>query len=187
MKYMVLIHSNPQLWESLPKEEADRVLTPGGHIDKPRCRELVDLANGKAVFHRAFDFLRRPFRALDELTDLGFERVLTSGGASTAEAGATRLAALIQHAGWQIQILPAGKILVPGVVSHGTNVVEHPELIAERLTRFAECVGRENIIAGTDCGFAQEELNRRVHRSVMWAKFEAMAEGARIATKQLWN
>ena len=88
---------------------------------------------------------------------------------------------------WKDVKLPAGKILVPGVVSHGTNVVEHPELIAERISRFAECVGRENVIAGTDCGFAQEELNRRVHPSVMWAKFEAMAEGARIATKQLWN
>jgi 5-methyltetrahydropteroyltriglutamate--homocysteine methyltransferase len=88
---------------------------------------------------------------------------------------------------WKDVKLPAGKILVPGVVSHGTNVVEHPELIAERITRFAECVGRENVIAGTDCGFAQEELNRRVHPTVMWAKLEAMAEGARIATKQLWN
>ena len=88
---------------------------------------------------------------------------------------------------WQDVKLPPGKVLVPGVVSHGTNVVEHPELIAERLTRFASCVGRENIIAGTDCGFAQEELNRRVHPSVMWAKLEAMAEGARIATQQLWG
>lgn len=87
---------------------------------------------------------------------------------------------------WQRVKLPDGKILVPGVISHGTNVVEHPELVAERLLRFASCVGRENLIAGTDCGFAQEELNRRVHPTVMWAKLEAMAEGARIASKQLW-
>lgn len=88
---------------------------------------------------------------------------------------------------WKDVKLPEGKILVPGVVSHGTNVVEHPELVAERLVRFAGCVGRENVIAGTDCGFAQEELNRRVHPSIMWAKLESMAEGARIATKQLWG
>jgi 5-methyltetrahydropteroyltriglutamate--homocysteine methyltransferase len=88
---------------------------------------------------------------------------------------------------WQDVKLPAGKVLVPGVVSHGTNVVEHPELIAERIVRFASCVGRENVIAGTDCGFAQEELNRRVHPSVMWAKLESMAEGARLATKELWG
>lgn len=88
---------------------------------------------------------------------------------------------------WKDVKVPEGKILVPGVISHGTNVVEHPELVAERLVRFAECAGRENVIAGTDCGFAQEELNRRVHPTVMWAKLEAMAEGARIATQQLWK
>jgi 5-methyltetrahydropteroyltriglutamate--homocysteine methyltransferase len=88
---------------------------------------------------------------------------------------------------WQEVKLPPGKVLVPGVVSHGTNVVEHPELVAERLARFASCIGRENIIAGTDCGFAQEELNRRVHPTVMWAKLEALAEGARLASQQLWG
>lgn len=87
---------------------------------------------------------------------------------------------------WKDVKLPDGKILVPGVVSHGTNVVEHPELIAERIVRFAGLIGRENVIAGTDCGFAQEELNRRVHPTVMWAKLEAIAEGARIASEELW-
>jgi 5-methyltetrahydropteroyltriglutamate--homocysteine methyltransferase len=88
---------------------------------------------------------------------------------------------------WKDVKLPDGKILVPGVVSHGTNVVEHPELVAERILNFAGCVGRENLIAGTDCGFAQEELNRRVHPSIMWAKLEAMAEGARLASAELWG
>jgi len=88
---------------------------------------------------------------------------------------------------WKDVKLPEGKILVPGVVSHGTNVVEHPELVAERILNFAGCVGRENVIAGTDCGFAQEELNRRVHPSIMWAKLESMAEGARIASAELWG
>jgi 5-methyltetrahydropteroyltriglutamate--homocysteine methyltransferase len=88
---------------------------------------------------------------------------------------------------WKSVKLPEGKILVPGVVSHGTNVVEHPELVAERLLRFAGCVGRENIMAGTDCGFAQEELNRRVHPSIMWAKLESMTEGARLASTQVWK
>jgi 5-methyltetrahydropteroyltriglutamate--homocysteine methyltransferase len=88
---------------------------------------------------------------------------------------------------WKEVKLPEGKILAPGVVSHGTNVVEHPELVAERLVRFAQCVGRENVIASTDCGFAQEQFNRRVHPSIMWAKLEAMAEGARIASAELWN
>jgi 5-methyltetrahydropteroyltriglutamate--homocysteine methyltransferase len=88
---------------------------------------------------------------------------------------------------WKDVKLPAGKVLAPGVVSHGTNVVEHPELVAERILRFAGVVGRENVLASTDCGFAQEELNRRVHPSIMWAKLEAMAEGARIASRELWG
>jgi 5-methyltetrahydropteroyltriglutamate--homocysteine methyltransferase len=87
---------------------------------------------------------------------------------------------------WKDVKLPDGKILAPGVVSHGTNVVEHPELIAERIVRFAGVVGRENVIASTDCGFAQEQFNRRVHFSIMWAKLEALAEGARIASQELW-
>ena len=87
---------------------------------------------------------------------------------------------------WKQVKLPDGKILAPGVVSHGTNVVEHPEVVAERLMRFAGVVGRENVIASTDCGFSQEQFNRRVHPSIMWAKLEAMAEGARIASDELW-
>jgi 5-methyltetrahydropteroyltriglutamate--homocysteine methyltransferase len=88
---------------------------------------------------------------------------------------------------WKEVKLPDGKILVPGVISHSTNIVEHPKLVAERLLRFASVVGRENVIAGSDCGFAQEALNRCVHPSIMWAKLKAMAEGARIASKELWN
>ena len=83
--------------------------------------------------------------------------------------------------------LPDGKVLVPGVISHATNVVEHPELVAERLVRLAELVGRENVMGGTDCGFAQAPHVKRVHESIQWAKLEALAEGARIATKQLWG
>jgi 5-methyltetrahydropteroyltriglutamate--homocysteine methyltransferase len=88
---------------------------------------------------------------------------------------------------WKNVRLPEGKVLIPGVISHATNVVEHPELIAERITRFANLLGRENVLAGTDCGFAQGTFYRRVHPTVMWAKFEALVEGARLASKQLWN
>jgi 5-methyltetrahydropteroyltriglutamate--homocysteine methyltransferase len=88
---------------------------------------------------------------------------------------------------WEKAKLPEGAVLVPGVISHATNVVEHPELVAERIVRFARLVGRENVIAGTDCGFAQGPFHRRVHSSIMWAKLEALAEGARLATRELWN
>ncbi|MBU6506423.1 MAG: cobalamin-independent methionine synthase II family protein, partial [Alphaproteobacteria bacterium] len=79
------------------------------------------------------------------------------------------------------------KILVTGVVSHATNVVEHPELVAERIVRLANLVGREQVIAGTDCGFAQGPFYRRVHPEIMWAKLEALAAGARLASKSLWR
>jgi 5-methyltetrahydropteroyltriglutamate--homocysteine methyltransferase len=87
---------------------------------------------------------------------------------------------------WKNAKLGAGQILIPGVISHATNVVEHPELVAERIVRLARIVGRENVIGGTDCGFAQGPFYRRVHPSIMWAKLEALAEGARLASKELW-
>jgi 5-methyltetrahydropteroyltriglutamate--homocysteine methyltransferase len=84
--------------------------------------------------------------------------------------------------------LPDGKILIPGVISHTTNLVEHPELIAERIVRFAKIVGHENVIAGADCGFAASALRfNDTHPSVAWLKFAALAEGARLATRELWR
>lgn len=88
---------------------------------------------------------------------------------------------------WETVKLPAGKMLIPGCVSHATNIVEHPELVAQRLTRLAKLVGRENVMAGTDCGFAQSPFAKRVHESIMWAKLRSLAEGARIASQTLWG
>jgi 5-methyltetrahydropteroyltriglutamate--homocysteine methyltransferase len=73
-------------------------------------------------------------------------------------------------------------MLIPGVVSHATNVVEHPELVADRIMRYAGLVGRENVIAGTDCG-----MGARVHPQIAWAKLKALAEGAALATRELWG
>lgn len=83
---------------------------------------------------------------------------------------------------WKETKLPPGRILIPGVVSHASNVVEHPELVADRIVLYAGLVGRENVIAGTDCG-----LGLRVHPQIAWAKLKALAEGAAMATKQLWG
>ena len=83
---------------------------------------------------------------------------------------------------WKEVKLPGGKILIPGVVSHASNVVEHPELVADRIALFASLVGRENVIAGTDCG-----MGLRVHPQIAWAKLKALSEGAALATKQLWR
>ena len=89
---------------------------------------------------------------------------------------------------WESVKLPEGKAIIPGVVTHASNIVEHPELIAERLMRFADLVGKENVLAGTDCGFSsQATYTTEVHPTVIRAKFEALRDGARLASKRLWR
>ena len=88
---------------------------------------------------------------------------------------------------WEDVPLPDGKVLVPGVVTHHTNVVEHPELIAQRLVRLANVVGRDRVMGGTDCGFAQGAFMHRVHEEIQWAKLASLVEGARIASRELWG
>jgi 5-methyltetrahydropteroyltriglutamate--homocysteine methyltransferase len=88
---------------------------------------------------------------------------------------------------WEDVPLPEGKVLVPGVVTHHTNVVEHPELVAQRLIRLAGVVGRERVVGGTDCGFAQGAFMHRVHEEIQWAKLASLVEGARIASSELWG
>ena len=88
---------------------------------------------------------------------------------------------------WREVRLPDGKSLIPGVITHSSNIVEHPELIAERIGRFAQAVGRENVIAGADCGFASFASTCEVHPSVVWVKLKALAEGARLASAELWR
>ncbi len=82
---------------------------------------------------------------------------------------------------WREAKLPDGAVLMPGVVSHATNVIEHPDLVADRIVRYAKLVGRENVIAGTDCG-----LGGRIHEQLVWAKLRALVEGAAIASRALW-
>ena len=88
---------------------------------------------------------------------------------------------------WEDVTLPEDKVLIPGVVTHHTNVVEHPELVAQRLVRLANVVGRDRVMGGTDCGFAQGAFVHRVHEEIQWAKLASLAEGARIASRELWG
>jgi 5-methyltetrahydropteroyltriglutamate--homocysteine methyltransferase len=92
-----------------------------------------------------------------------------------------------EYAVWQEAKIPDGAILIPGVISHSTVLVEHPELIAQRIARYAQFMGRENVIAGSDCGFATFAGSDEVHPSIVWAKFESLVEGAKIASRQLWG
>ena len=88
---------------------------------------------------------------------------------------------------WENVKLPDGKKLIPGVVAHTTNLVEHPELIAWRITTYASLLGRDNVMAGSDCGFSQGAFTARVHPPIMWAKLQALTEDAALASKQLWS
>ncbi len=89
---------------------------------------------------------------------------------------------------WEDVTLPEGKVILPGVIAHADNIVEHPELIAERLIRFAERVGRENVVGSVDCGFSSQATRRtEVHPTVVWAKLQALRDGARLASERLWR
>jgi 5-methyltetrahydropteroyltriglutamate--homocysteine methyltransferase len=136
-------------------------------------------------YHICFGSWHVPHVADAELKDIIDLILKVKAGAYSIEAANVRH----EHEWrvWETVKLPAGKILIPGVITHHTVTVEHPELVAERIVNFAKVVGRENVIAGTDCGFAQMEGLQRVHPSVMWAKFESLVEGARIATNRLWG
>ena len=103
-----------------------------------------------------------------------------NAGAYSVEAGNVRH----EHEWrvWKEVKLPDGKIIIPGVVSHATNIVEHPQVVADRIVRYANIVGRENVIAGSDCGFGG-----RIHPQLAWAKLKALVDGARLATTELWT
>ena len=88
---------------------------------------------------------------------------------------------------WKTARLPEGKSIIPGVITQSTVLVEHPELVAQRIARFAEAVGRERVIAGTDCGFASFATTAEIHPTIVWAKLDALVRGARLASKALWG
>jgi 5-methyltetrahydropteroyltriglutamate--homocysteine methyltransferase len=88
---------------------------------------------------------------------------------------------------WETTRLPEGKVLIPGAITQSTLLVEHPALVAERIVRYARVVGRENVIAGADCGFSTFAGSKEIHPSIVWAKLSALVEGARLASQQLWS
>ena len=140
----------------------------------------------KVRFHTCYGINEGPRVHDVEMKDIVETILKVNAGAYSFEAANPRHEH--EYHVWETVKLPEGKLIIPGVVAHSSNIVEHPELIAERITRFARLVGRENVIAGSDCGFStQATYTTEVHPTVVWAKFQAMAEGARLATKQLWG
>jgi len=147
-------------------------------------RALEGIPEGRIRYHICFGSWHVPHVADAQLEDVIDLMLKVKAGAYSIEAANVRH----EHEWhvWEKVKLPAGRILIPGVITHHTVTVEHPKLVAERIVNFARAAGRENVIAGTDCGFAQTEGIQRVHPQVMWAKFDALVEGARLASKQLW-
>jgi 5-methyltetrahydropteroyltriglutamate--homocysteine methyltransferase len=128
----------------------------------------------------------QPRAAEAALADVALYMLRVDAGAYSFEAANVRHEH--EYHLWETVKLPEGKVLIPGVITHSSNIVEHPEWIAERLERFARLVGRESVVAGADCGFSsQAKYHTEVHPTVIWAKFEALRDGARIASERLWR
>ena len=146
---------------------------------------LAGIPEDRIRYHICFGSWHVPHVADAQLEDIVDLILKVRAGAYSIEAANVRH----EHEWyvWQKKKLPPGKILIPGVVTHHTTTVEHPRLVAERIITFAKLVGRENVIAGTDCGFAQAQDLQRVHPQVMWAKLESLAAGAHLATRELWG
>ena len=166
-------------------------------IDLPQCREWarnsVELLNHalagippeRVRYHTCYSINIGP-RVHDlELKHLVDIMLGVNAGAYSFEAGNPRHEHEWQV--WETAKLPEGKILIPGVVTHASNLVEHPEAVAQRIQRFAGVVGRDNVIAGADCGFASSSTSCEVHPTVVWAKFAALAEGAQLASNEAWG
>jgi 5-methyltetrahydropteroyltriglutamate--homocysteine methyltransferase len=146
---------------------------------------LAGIPEDRIRYHVCFGSWHVPHVADANLEDIVDLILKVRAGAYSIEAANVRH----EHEWrvWEHRKLPAGRLLIPGVITHHTVTVEHPQGVADRIVRFAGIVGRENVIAGSDCGFAQADMIQRVHPTVMWAKFESLVQGAQIATKTLWS
>jgi 5-methyltetrahydropteroyltriglutamate--homocysteine methyltransferase len=141
---------------------------------------LRGLPPDRIRFHICWGSWHGPHTTDIPLSDIVDLVLKVNAGAYSVEAGNVRH----EHEWrvWRDAKLPDGKLLIPGVVSHATNIVEHPQVVADRIVRYANVVGRENVIAGSDCGFGG-----RIHPQIAWAKLQALAEGAKLATAELWR
>jgi 5-methyltetrahydropteroyltriglutamate--homocysteine methyltransferase len=149
-------------------------------------RALEGIAPDRVRYHTCYGINEGPRVHDAPLADLVDLLLKVNAGAYSFEGANARHEH--EYHVWERVSLPPEKMLIPGVITHASNIVEHPELVAERITRLARIVGRENVMAGADCGFSsQATYNPEVHPKIMWAKFDALREGAQLATKALWS
>jgi 5-methyltetrahydropteroyltriglutamate--homocysteine methyltransferase len=146
---------------------------------------LAGIPEDRVRYHVCFGSWHVPHVADAPLAALAEFIVQVNAGAYSIEAANPRHE--WEWEVWEQARLPDGKILIPGVITHHTTTVEHPRLVAQRLERFARLVGRQNVIGGADCGFAQAAAIQRTHPEVMWAKFDSLVAGAQIASQRIWG
>ena len=146
---------------------------------------LRGLPRDRVRFHTCYSINMGPRVHDMELRDIADVILKVRAGAYSFEAANPRH----EHEWrvWQSGMLPEDTVLIPGVITQSTVLVEHPELVAERIMRFASVVGRERVIAGADCGFATFAESTEIHPSIAWAKLRALVEGARLASDRLWG
>ncbi len=184
-----------QVDDAVLMHEADSIMSEGGSWDdylkwaEPRVeatnRALEGLPEDRVRYHVCWGSWHGPHEFDPPLEDVVELILRVNAGAYAIEQANARH----EHEWrvWERVNLPEGKKLIPGVVTHHTNVVEHPQLVAERLIRLANVVGKENVLGGTDCGFAQGAFVQRVHPEIQWAKLAVLAEGCELATRELWG
>jgi 5-methyltetrahydropteroyltriglutamate--homocysteine methyltransferase len=176
--FLTDIFVDPELDDRQRRKKADLYVEGINHA-------LRGIPEGKVRFHTCYGINEGPRIHEAALADVVGHMLQINAGTYSFEAANPRHEH--EYHVWENGRLPDGKAIMPGVIAHANNIVEHPELIAEWLVRFAGLVGRENVIAGADCGFSSQACyHTEVHPSVVWAKFEAMAEGAKLASEKLW-
>ncbi|MGH7793485.1 MAG: cobalamin-independent methionine synthase II family protein [Candidatus Binatia bacterium] len=174
-----LYRSDPSLSIAERRKDAEIYIEALNHA-------LRDIPSEKVRYHTCYGINEGP-----RIFDIGLRDIVDLMLKVHAEAISFEAANARHEHEWRVWEevkLPDGRILIPGVITHCSNIVEHPELVAERIGNYAKLVGRENVIAGGDCGFSSQATFRpEVHPSIVWAKFQAMAEGARLASIKLWR
>lgn len=174
----------PNVYMDRSLDDAEKIAKVSMYVDAIN-HSLAGIPEEKVRFHTCYGINQGPRVHEPDLPQMIDQVLAVNAGAYSFEAGNPRHEH--EYHLWETVKLPDGKLIVPGVVTHSTSVVEHPEYVAERIVRFAERVGRENVIASVDCGFSSQATYRtEVEPRVVWAKLRALSEGARIASGILW-
>jgi len=174
----------PNVYMDKSLEEAARIAKASMYVDAIN-HSLAGIPAEKVRFHTCYGINQGPRIYEPDLPDMIDQVLRVNACGYSFEAGNPRHEH--EYHLWETVKLPEGKLVIPGVITHASSVVEHPQLVAERIVRFAERVGRENVIASADCGFSSQAMYKtEVEPRIVWAKFKALADGARIASDRLW-